>query len=139
MLQGGLRRRTLAGDEHMKYVIGSQLHWVFASTAFAQTRYFLFPSEVSVHRKCRACEPVWDCNRCSNDFPGGVQFLVSDKSVSIPVIYQGQLPQSLKTKSRHRIEWLTEQCCLPIQLLFSFQASICRRQLGGYNPTVPNH
>jgi hypothetical protein len=32
----------------MKYVIGMAIALgIFASTAFAQTRYFLFPSEVS--------------------------------------------------------------------------------------------
>lgn len=79
----------------MKYVIGIALALgIFASTAFAQTRYFLFPSELSefASQNARAVNLFGIATDVQTTDDSGVQFLVSDKSVSIPVIYQGQLP-----------------------------------------------
>jgi cytochrome c-type biogenesis protein CcmE len=71
---------------------------VFASTAIAQARYFLFPSEVSKFTSQNACAVnlfgiTSDVQTIETD---GVQFLISDYSVSIPVIYQGKLPQEFE-------------------------------------------
>ena len=83
----------------MKYVIGMAIALgIFASTAFAQTRYFLFPSEVSefASQNARAMNLFGIATDVQTTDSSGVQFLVSDKSVSIPVIYQGQLPQEFE-------------------------------------------
>jgi cytochrome c-type biogenesis protein CcmE len=83
----------------MKYVIGMAIALgICASTAFAQTRYFLFPSEVSAFasQNSRAVNLFGIATDVQTTEQSGVQFLVSDKSVSIPVIYQGQLPQEFE-------------------------------------------
>ena len=92
--------RTAAGDKEMKYVIGmAHSHWVFSHPQrFAQTRYFLFPSEVSefASQNARAVNLFGIATDVQTTETDGVQFLISDKSVSIPVIYQGQLPQEFE-------------------------------------------
>ena len=83
----------------MKYVIGMAIALgIFATTAFAQKRYFLFPSEVSVFasQNSRAVNLFGIATDVQTTDDSGVQFWVSDKSVSIPVIYQGQLPQEFE-------------------------------------------
>jgi cytochrome c-type biogenesis protein CcmE len=83
----------------MKYVIGIAIALgIFASSAFAQMRYFLFPSEVSAFasQNARAVNLFGIATDVQTTDDSGVQFLVSDKSVSIPVIYQGQLPQEFE-------------------------------------------
>ena len=83
----------------MKYVIGMAIALgIFATTAFAQKRYFLFPSEVSAFasQNSRAVNLFGIATDVQTTEQSGVQFLVSDKSVSIPVIYQGQLPQEFE-------------------------------------------
>jgi cytochrome c-type biogenesis protein CcmE len=83
----------------MKYVIGIALALgVFASITIAQTRYFLFPSEVSefASQNARAVNLFGIATDVQIAQPSGVQFLVSDKSVSIPVVYQGQLPNEFE-------------------------------------------
>jgi cytochrome c-type biogenesis protein CcmE len=83
----------------MKYVIGIALALaVFASTAIAKTRYFLFPSEVSEFssQNARAVNLFGITTDVQTTETAGVQFLISDNSVSIPVIYQGQLPQEFE-------------------------------------------
>ena len=83
----------------MKYVIGCAIALgIIASTTFAQTRYFLFPSEVIEFssQNARAVNLFGIATDAQTAEAGGVQFLVSDKSVSIPVIYQGQLPQEFE-------------------------------------------
>jgi len=83
----------------MKYVIGITLALgVFASTAIAQTRYFLFPSEVSEFssQNARAVNLFGIATDVQTTETDGVQFLISDNSISIPVIYQGQLPQEFE-------------------------------------------
>ena len=100
----------------MKYVIGIALALgVFASTAIAQTRYFLFPSEVSEFssQNARAVNLFGITTDVQTTETAGVQFLISDNSVSIPVTYQGQLPKSSKMEIPP-LSWanLTEQCYL---------------------------
>ena len=83
----------------MKYIIGMAIALdIFASTAFGQTRYFLFPSEVSefASQNARAVNLFGIATDVQTTDASGVQFLVSDKSVSVPVIYQGQLPQEFE-------------------------------------------
>ena len=83
----------------MKYVIGIALSLgVVASITIAQTRYFLFPSEVSefASQNARAVNLFGIATDVQIAQPSGVQFLVSDKSVSIPVVYQGQLPKEFE-------------------------------------------
>jgi len=71
---------------------------IFASTAIAQKRYFLFPSEVAefASQNARAVNLFGIATDVYDSDTSGVQFLISDKSVSIPVIYQGQLPQEFE-------------------------------------------
>lgn len=83
----------------MKYVIGMAIALgIFATTAFAQTRYFLFPSEVFAFasQNSRAVNLFGIATDVQTSEQSGVQFLVSDKSVSIPVMFEGKLPQEFE-------------------------------------------
>ena len=83
----------------MKYVIAAAIALgILASTSIAQTRYFLFPSELSefASQNARAVNLFGIATDVEAADPSGVQFLLSDKSVSVLVIYQGQLPQEFK-------------------------------------------
>ena len=92
----------------MKYVISIAIALgIFASTAFAQTRYFLFPSEVSefASQNARAVNLFGIATDVQTTDDSGVQFLVSDKSVSIPRGDRAHEAQNRTTEGFGAIGW----------------------------------
>lgn len=90
---------TKVGEQNMKYVISIAIALsILASSVFSQTRYFLFPSEVGefASQNARAVNVFGIATDVEMTQSSGVQFFVSDKEISIPVVYQGTLPNEFQ-------------------------------------------
>lgn len=74
---------------------------LLASGAFAQTRYFLFPSEVPAFtaQYARMVNVFGIAHSVQTSDAYGIQFSLSDKSDSINVVFPGPLPEAFEMGS----------------------------------------